>query len=370
MKRKMMLSFSVFTTFLLVSVSFITLVSAKTVFETNDSGDKQIGDLIKELAEYGPIHGAISIILANVDDNDMKVGYLHCISNIVETGSMKSTFDDLVNKIYFTYTDEFDSLENGASDGMDIPEDVKNDIIESDAVAIQNVFEFTFIKPKPKIQTFLTNPFIDKIIQKIPILRNLFNKADERKDINSHHVQATGNTISLYHKGSKDPIISGQLYKINAFLLILEATIRDCNSEDFDLDGYCNDMNAASDFRLDENIQDKIQTINEDLNLETRIKSIEKLPVEQRSVAFDEIIDDIQSHGLYPDIESVIIEKFGDDGPQTNSIIVLVIVIALIAAIVQLLVPLFTLVIPIIIACLAYCIIYPIIIILYLLGIL
>jgi len=310
--RNKILWFTVFAAFLVISVSLIPAVSAKSVTLVNNS-DKKIGDYVKELVENDQIRTRVSIVLEKLDNQKLKIDCLRDISYVVEEGLMKSTFQELANEIYSVHSEEFDRIYNGNSDGNDFHEDLP-DCIESDDVLIQDIFEFTFIKPKSK--NLFANSIISNLLerlQRIPFFEKLFNLNPQESEVNNDMMLTqNSNSISLYHKGSAKPIIQGQLHMINSFLLFLEVALRDLSSEDFDLDEYCSELNLSSDIRTDEQLKQDIEKIRVDINLRARTYSLLGLSEEKANKEINSIINDIESHEFYQQIA----EKFGENGVE------------------------------------------------------
>jgi hypothetical protein len=303
------LGFAVFAAFLIISVSLTPAISAEPVMLTNNI-DKKIGDYVKVLVENNQIRSEVTNVLENLDKRNVKIEALRRISNVVQYGLMKSTFQELTDEIYSIHSEEFDRLNSRNSDSADHPEDLP-DYLESDDVLIQDVFEFSFIKPNKGL--FKNNFFnrVLEILQKIPYLEKLLNlRNKETVGTNERMSLETSNTIPLYHAGSSNPIIQGPLYKINAFLLLLEVAVKDLSSGDFDLDSYCSELNLASDIRTDEELMQDIEIISANLNIRTRTYNLLSLSKEQGNEEINSIIDDIENHECYQQI----VQKFEEYG--------------------------------------------------------
>ena len=305
--KNLVIGFAVLAAFLMVSTSFVSAVSASKVLDANYDGDDSIGDLVGELASLGPVRAAVKTILAFPNDQDSKIEYL---SDIVSVFESNPSFQRLVDTVYSSYRDEFDRLDSGTSDGDDIPEDFP-DHIESDHVMIQDVFEFTFIQPKFRYRYL--GSFFEKFLDLFPVFERFFNVRDNEEIVRLD----TGGSVSLYHKGSRDPVIYGPIYKINSFLLVLEACVKDCSSDDFNLENYCNERDAIKDILHDENMEIIVKSIISDIDFKNRINDIVSIPVKERSDAMNSIMEDIENHGLLSDLESRVYEILEENNAET-----------------------------------------------------
>ncbi len=328
MKKNMRYIITVTISFFLVSVSAASIIPAKKVFENNE---EKIGEQLKEIVLEDAVENKINLIFGNIEDTNKKINHLHSLSNLLENtdGDECDMFNNFANKLYSTYKEEFDSFSQGSSDSFDLPKDE----FESDNIEFENIFDFTLIKPKSKERRI--NVLINEISERMPFLQKMleiFTK--ESVETQTECLSLNDNSLSLYHKGNKNAIITGPIYKINSFLLLLEASIIYKQSGISSLNDYCNKLNTESDIKSDADLANNFKTITTDLNLESRIESLQGLSNEEKKAELNQIITDIQNHPIYTETTDIVNQKFIDNNlnPQTSGVINLVIGLVLMYA--------------------------------------
>jgi len=326
MKKNITYLVTIAISFFLISVSTASIIPAKEIFETTQ--EKKIGDQLKDVVLEDTVKNKFDLIFEHIENKNKKIIYLKSLSKLLENPDRHESdmFNNFVNNLYLTYEEEFDSFSRGSSDSLDLPEDK----LESDSVEFENIFDFTLIKPKSKERKI--DILFNEISKKLPFLKKvleLFTKKFVETDFEC--LSSSDKSLSLYYKGSEDAIITGPLYKINSFLLILEAAVIYKQSGINDLDYYCNKLNAESDIILDDDLANNFETIAADLNLKSRFASLGGLSNEGKKTELDEIIADVQNHTIYQDTYDAIYQKLIDNdvSPESYGVISLVIGLAL-----------------------------------------